>query len=921
MLGPWLLATLPAHAAPQADWQATLDRVTRAVVSIRMDRPRAFEGSGAGNSIATGFVVDAERGLILTNRHVVTPGPNVAKAVFLNHEEVSLEPIYRDPVHDFGVFRYDPEDVQFMDAPSLRLRPDRARVGTSIRVVGNDSGEQISILDSTLARLDREAPEYGSDFNDFNTFYFQAASSTSGGSSGSPVVDQRGNVVALNAGGKSRAASSFYLPLDRVVRALNLIKAGEPVPRGTLQARFVYERYDELARLGLSEATEAAARRGNPEGSGLLVVRDVLPAGPGAKDLRVGDVIISAGGRPVYDFVTLEALLDSNVGKPVSLVIERDGTQITIEPTVGDLHDIIPRRYLTMGGGVLHTLSYHQARVMQVAPAGVYVTDSGYALARDGLPGKAILVEADGTPLRRLEDFEAILAKARHGQPIVVRWYSQGSPEQLRQTAIRMDRVWFPAEVCSRDDSDGSWPCEPLPEVEAAPLAPAPPAVPLPVDDKRARALASSLVTVECDIPYMVGGVPADNYVGGGVIVDAERGWVLVDRDTVPIAVAELAVVVAGAVRVPARLVSLHPLHNFAIVAYNPEQVKALGLTEATLSDKPLEDGDTAWNVTLERDGTLDVNKVEVGASDPVVLGIGGPPRFRDTNIEVVDTDPLPNTNGVLIDKKGNVRGFHASFSHTEGRDVRAFTRTLTGELAQEAVDFARTGELRGLGWELGILDLPTAQEQGLPDAEVLKLVDHDPERRGVLAVRRVAAAGGLEGSVKTGDLLLAVEGSSVTRYREIERLIQGRDAVSITVARRGEILDIEVPTERYDQVDIDRVLLWQGIRIHGPHRGARMQAIDGQRPYVAWRDGGSPAGRARIYAQRSIIEVNGTDTPTMDALIDVIRGLPEDAPVKVLTKNRRGEPQLYTLEPNPTFWPTELLSWTRDAGWTRSKL
>lgn len=49
--------------------------------------------------------MDAARGIILTNRHVVSPAPIVAQAVLTNYEEVDLVPVYRDPVHDFGFMK------------------------------------------------------------------------------------------------------------------------------------------------------------------------------------------------------------------------------------------------------------------------------------------------------------------------------------------------------------------------------------------------------------------------------------------------------------------------------------------------------------------------------------------------------------------------------------------------------------------------------------------------------------------------------------------------------------------------------------------------------------------------------------------------------------------------------------------------
>ncbi|EQD31700.1 serine protease, partial [mine drainage metagenome] len=166
--------------------------------------------------------------------------------------------------------------------------------------------------------------------------------------------------------------------------------------------------------------------------------------------------------------------------------------------------------------------------------------------------------------------FRRALARLADGQYATVRFTIAADPNSSELSYFRMSRRWFPAQYCVRDDKTGIWPC--------TPLSPGPPRRPHPVVSTRfpkyrnplMTRLAPSLAMVTFSMPYSVSGVTEHYYHGTGVVVDAKRGLVVVDRNTVPVSLGDVTVTFAGTVQVPGRVVYVSPIHNLAVVAYNP---------------------------------------------------------------------------------------------------------------------------------------------------------------------------------------------------------------------------------------------------------------------------------------------------------------------------------------------------------------
>lgn len=495
-----------------------------------------------------------------------------------------------------------------------------------------------------MARLDREAPSYGvGEYNDFNTFYYQAASSTSTGSSGSPVLDIQGRAIALNAGGASTSSSSYYLPLDRAQRALALIQDGSnTIPRGTIQTTFEYQSYDALLQLGLSRHLEQRLRsqsqqqqqqQKNTVNEGLLVVKSVLLDGPAYGHLEPGDILLTCNGNLLPRlFVDLEEHLDNSIESKstINLVVSRAGELKEITVRVQDLHSITPWRYLEFGGGVLNDLSYQMARSYGISlkDAGVYVGTAGFLLGSARALRGSIIVGINNQPVKSLDDFVAVVSQIEQGKRVPIRFYTLARPMKTRIMIVHLDWRWHKFQMATRNgkyyyiawlrihvvnlrihitDTTGYWDYKvletPLNRFSTASLVSNDQLYGQTDDELEdpIESLKKSIVSIDCYPPFVVDGSKNPHSYGAGVIVSMNPPLIVCDRDTVPISINVISITFDNSLTISADLVFLHPFYNFAVLKFDPTPVIEAGIKmkAAVLDDQDFQVGDQVTYVGL----------------------------------------------------------------------------------------------------------------------------------------------------------------------------------------------------------------------------------------------------------------------------------------------------------------------------------
>jgi serine protease Do/serine protease DegQ len=420
-----LLCAAPFPAPAAVPWQVLnsqgvpslaplLEKISPAVVNIAtrgttevrnplMDHPmfedpnfRRFFGMPDGpqtqetQSLGSGVIVDARKGYILTNAHVIK-GADEIKVNLNDEREFTAKVIGADEETDVALIQ--------IEAPNLTelslADSDKARPGDFVVAIGNPFGLRHTVTSGIVSATGRSGIGDPDSFQD----YIQTDASINPGNSGGALVNFQGELIGLNSAILSRSGGNigigFAVPANIARQVMQqLIQYGE-VKRGRLGVVVQNITPDLAKAFGLSS------------NAGVLVAQ-VQPGSAADKaGIKAEDVIMTINGRGVQSYRDLRNTIGLlRVGDKLTLEIQRNGKRQVINTSVGEAAE------LKEAANAAATVANAKLEGAQFGPAeegsGVEVSDvkPQSPAARNGLRPGDVITAINRRPVRSVAEFQ-----------------------------------------------------------------------------------------------------------------------------------------------------------------------------------------------------------------------------------------------------------------------------------------------------------------------------------------------------------------------------------------------------------------------------------------------------------------------------------------------------------------------------------
>ncbi len=273
------------------------------------DRPNQRERDNVRRSVGSGIIVNAKKGYILSNHHVVDNATEITVKL-KDGREFTAKKVGSDEATDVALLQVDAKDLSELPIGDS----NKLMVGDFVVAVGNPFGLGQTVTSGIVSAMSRS----GLNIEGYEDF-IQTDAAINPGNSGGPLINLKGEMVGMNTAivggnGGGNVGIGFAVPTSIVSNVMEqLIQYGE-VRRGRIGIQISDLTADLAKNLGIEQSEGA-------------VIQRVEKDSPGEKaGLKAGDVAIVLEGKPVKGSGDLRNRVGLvRVGTTITLTVIRDG--------------------------------------------------------------------------------------------------------------------------------------------------------------------------------------------------------------------------------------------------------------------------------------------------------------------------------------------------------------------------------------------------------------------------------------------------------------------------------------------------------------------------------------------------------------------------------------------------------------------
>lgn len=281
-------------------------------------------GPSIQRGLGSGFIFD-EKGLILTNDHVVRGSEEIKVTIQGFDKPLTAEIVGSDYIMDLAVIKVN----SGKPLPTISFgSSSNVKVGEWVVAVGNPFGLDHTVTAGVISAKGRPLQIEGRQYKEL----IQTDAAINPGNSGGPLLDLDGKVVGINTAVNAESQGiGFAIPIDRVKEVLNQL-----ITKGSISRPYLGVVLQDLT-------SEIVSYFNLPDPAGAIIV-EVAPGSPAEKaGLRKGDVIRELGKQKINSTTELsEALSKLKIGEKVLLRVYRNGQPLYISVVIGDRADFYP---------------------------------------------------------------------------------------------------------------------------------------------------------------------------------------------------------------------------------------------------------------------------------------------------------------------------------------------------------------------------------------------------------------------------------------------------------------------------------------------------------------------------------------------------------------------------------------------------